>query len=463
MPKKSNKVRVKKAKSNSSSSTSRAGAPKDSHSTIDDWIDAGEVAFLQQDATRAIALFTAALDRINSTKGDDSLKSEDPSRLSLQQIQVLEKRAGAKLSLGDQDGARADYLKALSVVGNASSPEMIERKAGLFLYVGQLSEGADALENYQSGIDGLQSALSLLSDATDAKMNRSSDRDDTDRDPVIQLREVRQQLASAYCSVAELYMTDLCFEECAEQQCEESITKALNLCSSTDDTATLPALVDAWQAMSNLRLSQKRGVEAVDYILKVYDSMRVGCRSLAKLVGLKELHDEGDLDSETSPPDETQASELENLEEVQRLPGYEFRCQTAKLLLECSSVLREAADTTSDPGRYNECAQAAIDVLGSLLAENDEVVEIWLLVGEAFMAMGSPNSEMAEQYWMRSKEMLAAIHESLEQQLADANDEEEEDDLQRQLDEVVCQLEDVTTKLEGLEADDEEMDVETNT
>lgn len=463
MPRKSKKVRVKKAKRNSSPSAARAGATVDSQSTIEDWIDAGEAAFLQQDTTRAIGLFTAALDKIASSKGDQNFKDDDASKLLIQQIQLLEKRAGAKLALGDQDGAKTDYQRALMLVETASSPEMIERKAGLFLYVGQLSEGAEALENYQSGIEGLQSALSLLSDRADTEMSARTDCDDADRDPTNQLRDVRQQLVSAYCSVAELYMTDLCFEECAEQECENSITKALNLCSSTADAVPLPALVDAWQAMANLRLSQKRGVEAVDYILKVYDSIRVGCQSLASLVGLNDLHEEDEPDDQTSPPDENQASELENLEEVQRLPGYEFRCQASKLLLECSAVLRDATNSASDSGRSNECAQAAVDVLGSLLAENDEVVEIWFLVGEAFMAMAPPNSEMAEHYWLQSKDMLSAIQESLEQQLAETNDEEEEEDLQRQLDEVLCQLEDVTTKLEGLGGDDEAMDVETNT
>jgi hypothetical protein len=37
---------------------------------------------------------------------------------------------------------------------------------------------------------------------------------------------IRHQICSALCSVAELYLTDLCFEEDAEAQCERALDEA---------------------------------------------------------------------------------------------------------------------------------------------------------------------------------------------------------------------------------------------
>jgi tetratricopeptide (TPR) repeat protein len=470
MPNKSKKVRAKKAKtkkmnsSSSSWSTTTAAPTTRRLATIEDWIEAGDSAFLQQDAEQAIELYTEALDRISVLQvitADLSSSSTSSSQFVqgsplMHRIQLLEKRAGARLALSDRDGARDDYRSALkemqSVAAAADvSADVLERRAGLFLYVGQLSEGADALASYRSGIGCLQLALArreveqIPDSRTTTNKPASDPKDDEDENgTVTQLGETRQQLASAYCSVAELYLTDLCFEDNAEQECENCIGKALELSSSSD-------AVDAWQAMANLRLSQKRGPEAAECVLRVFDVIRVGCQSLAALVGLRDGHDP---DDRASSSDSKQAVELQNLEEVQRLPGFEFRCQTVKLLLECSAVLK--SESTTDDGasgssrRASKCARAAIDVLGSLLAENDEVVEVWFLTGEAFMALYPPNPEMAAHYWGQAHEMLYAIQESLEQQVAEASDEEDEDELQRQLDDVVCQIEDVASKLADL-------------
>lgn len=63
----------------------------------------------------------------------------------------------------------------------------------------------------------------------------------------------RKLIAKAYCSIAELYMTDLCYEEDAEQLCEKSIMQALD---------TDPDSLDAHQTLASLRLSQGRPVDA---------------------------------------------------------------------------------------------------------------------------------------------------------------------------------------------------------
>jgi tetratricopeptide (TPR) repeat protein len=392
--------------------------------TVDELLAAADHALLTQDTSHAIALYTQAIK--GSAVANDMVSS------------ILEKRAGARLSMADQLGALEDYQQALVVLSENINTDsaMFEQKAALHFYIGQLCEGQDALKAYKFGIDLLEKALtsrqkqSESSSTAELSCTGATDQDSsTQPSPQQLLQETQRLLASAYCSTAELYLTDLCFEENAEQECEFYIQKSLALKDATGESS-----IDALQAVSSLRLSQKRGVEAVDPILCVYAKLKRGCEALAKLTGLCD---------DDKAADEQQAQELLELDSAQNLPDFEFRCQTAKLLLECTAVLKEQSDL-----RWRNCAKAAVLVLGSLMAENDEVIEIWFLMGEANYAMDCP--EVAVHYWTRTKEMLTCVQESLEQEIADSLNEEEEDVLQQQLDEVTCQLDDVTTKLDHI-------------
>ena len=139
------------------------------------------------------------------------------------------------------------------------------------------------------------------------------------------------------------------------------------------------------------------------------------------------------------------------MEAANNLPEFEFRCQTAKLLLECAQLTQKQPDTN------DQCLKAAISVLGSLLAQNDEVVEIWYLTGCAFAARKPPLSDPARFYLDRAMEMLTDVHKALEQEARFGGGDDEE--LQEQLAENKVQMEDVQSKLAELapaEADMEE-------
>lgn len=69
----------------------------------------------------------------------------------------------------------------------------------------QLHEGREALDFYESG-------LQLLKRQHDRIAGNSTEGDAT----------LKQKLCMAYCSVAELFLTDLCFEQDAEQRCQVS-------------------------------------------------------------------------------------------------------------------------------------------------------------------------------------------------------------------------------------------------
>lgn len=68
-------------------------------------------------------------------------------------------------------------------------------------------------------------------------------------------------MAKAFCSIAELYLTDLCFEEEADVKAEEAIKKSLEV---------FPDLLDALQTLASIRLSQNRKREACELLSQVY-------------------------------------------------------------------------------------------------------------------------------------------------------------------------------------------------
>jgi hypothetical protein len=247
---------------------------------------------------------------------------------------------------------------------------------------------------------------------------------------------IRRQLCGAYCSVSELYMTDLCFDQNAEQNCESALNAALEL----DDKSS----PDVVQAMANLRLSQNRGFEAVSYILESYARVKVGCEAMADLVGLSADDDEDGMESEVAGENAAKELKGEALEAANSLPGFEFRCQMSKLLLECGTILEDISEDAEKRTEQKKfCIEAAIQVLGSLLAENDEVIEIWFLLGCAFTSTEPKNVDSAKHYFENSLEMLQKVKKGLEQEMPS-------EEISASLADVTQKISDVQQRLDSL-------------
>lgn len=380
---------------------------------------------------KALLNYQAALPLLEEEEADNN-NSQD---LAI----ILTKLGDCKVSMGDQDGARDDFERAIALTPPGP------KRAGLYLNVGQLSLEDDALEAHELGIADLQRCIAQYyeeeqEDDTIMTVDTDTDANNT----TTSLKDLQQQLAKAHVTVAELYLTDLCFAENAEQTCELHVQKAMELCN--------PPLVDALQVMTSLRLSQQKE-GATTYILQVYDQLKTGCEALATLVGLKE-----EDPTETSSKKDDEAVEFTEIDAADNLPGYEFRCQTAKLLLECASSSENESTTKQ------QCVQAAIHVLGSLLAEEDEVVEVWYLLGCAFDMMQQPtHPDLAQHYWESALQMLLKVQEQLKQEV----DYEDDDDVLEQLTEVEGQIQEIQNKLQrlleqegGVVVDNENDDVE---
>lgn len=247
----------------------------------------------------------------------------------------------------------------------------------------------------------------------------------------------------------------MCDEPGAEANCEKELESALkldelssefyNAISKTKmengETDLPPPPPDALQTMANLRMSQSRPQDALSCILKAYDRMKTGCEAMATLVGLSK--DNEDVDTREN------AQELLEVDAASGLPSYEFRCQTAKLFMEIASVIeceeKQASSASNDNNATKKCAETAIQILGSLMAENDEVVEVWYLLGCAFMASSPPQVESAQYYWDQCMTMLIKVKQDIEEAIDDESDHVEE-----QLEAINQQIEEVQKKLEEI-------------
>lgn len=76
-----------------------------------------------------------------------------------------------------------------------------------------------------------------------------------------QLRMLKSQMAKAYCSIGEIYLTDLCYEENAEEKCEEAIGRAIAVDKDS---------MDGQQGVSRILFSQRRSLLSALLLLNSY-------------------------------------------------------------------------------------------------------------------------------------------------------------------------------------------------
>ena len=226
---------------------------------------------------------------------------------------IMDALADAYLQLDQVDQATLLLEKSITLAPHSG--------AAKWLSLAQLKRGEDAAACYDRGI-------ALLSSPT-AQPSQ----------PV--------PLASAHCGVIELYMTDLCDMENAEQLCEDHLTHALQLHPDGFEPNTMAA---------SLRLVQQRQEEAVVHVDKVIASITA-------------------VDSATTLA-------TENVEEFS-LP---LRFSAGKSMIEV--------------GRY----EAAAGVLEGVLYGDDGNPEVWCVLGVCYQSL--KEYELSKQYLEKCVSML---------------------------------------------------------
>ena len=133
------------------------------------------------------------------------------------------------LQAGELEKAQQCLGRAITV-----QPNQGHRK---YFSLAQLFSGQESLELFKHGITVLESTLPEIDpNSEDGK-------------------EMKKELASAYCAIAELYMTDLCDNPEAETECTQSIQKSVEVD---------PQNPESWQTKARLHLIKNEFQQAKD-------------------------------------------------------------------------------------------------------------------------------------------------------------------------------------------------------
>uniref|UniRef100_A0A8C7XJ20 Si:dkey-12j5.1 n=1 Tax=Oryzias sinensis TaxID=183150 RepID=A0A8C7XJ20_9TELE len=228
-------------------------------------------------------------------------------------LQALDMQGHICSELGDTQKAKGVFLRAVEL-----SPDEGHSK---YMYLGQIHTGLEAIGYYTKGIQVL---LSTMEKQETAQAGAAAAATVEDKE-----LPSEKDVSVAYCSIAEIYLTDLCMEEGAADKCRESIEMALKYQHDNPE---------ALQLMASYLFSTERNQEGKEYLLKSVGTWL--------------------------PAQKQSTSSSSTEEDVQKdIPPYESRITTAKLLMECEEY------------------EMAVDVLEGLLEEDDEVVQVWYLSG----------------------------------------------------------------------------------
>jgi tetratricopeptide (TPR) repeat protein len=221
------------------------------------------------------------------------------------------------VELGEQ-GAAQDAFKAAV----ALDEEGVNDGAEKFLWLAQLNDegGAESVRWFNKGIEVLRREVGEL----EGKLKR----------PEVEelLDEKKQKIANALCGIAEVYMTDLSWEEDAEARCEAAVTEAL---------LVAPNSPSPLQTLASVRISQERAEDARAALT----------RSMA-------LWKDLDVDDPN-------------------VPDFSTRISLSRLLMEA------------------KMEEEAIEVLERLIGENDSSVEAWYLGGWCLHLLAEKQKEAA--------------------------------------------------------------------
>jgi tetratricopeptide (TPR) repeat protein len=227
--------------------------------------------------------------------------STPPSVAALPALNLL---GEIQVELGDPESAREAFEAAIAI-----DPLGASDGAEKFLWMAQLNEegGAKSVAWFEKGIEVLKREIGEL----EGKLVKKTEVTDL-------LEEKKQKVANSLCGIAEVYMTDLSWEEDAEARCEAAVTEALLFAPSNPEPL---------QTLASIRISQLRHEDAKAALARSMDLWK-------------------DLD-----PDDD------------RVPDYSTRISLSRLLMEA------------------ELEDEAFEVLERLIGENDGSVEAWYLGG----------------------------------------------------------------------------------
>ncbi|XP_058878468.1 uncharacterized protein si:dkey-12j5.1 [Acipenser ruthenus] len=287
--------------------------------------------------------------------------------------------------LGNEEKAKQVFLRAVAL-----SPEEGHSK---YMYLGQVHSGMEAVQYFGKGIEAMLNALEKQTTPAAAAAAISLD------DPGV----TNKDISVAFCSIAEIFFTDLCMDDGAAEKCKEAIDKALQYD---------PENPEALQLMASYLFSIEKTQEGKEFLMR---SVAAWLPSMQKKTDQTPREKQGDG-----------AQDGDSLENV--FPPYESRITTTKLLIEAEEY------------------ELATEILESLLEEDDEVVQVWYLLGwVCYLQVEKPEEteafkDSARTYLTKAKKLYVKVKcddspmlEHMEQLLAELRPGEDLLDLEEDL------------------------------
>ena len=280
-----------------------------------------------------------------------ALQYEKALEIREDDVGVLDALGEIYFQLGDMERACPLFARSVELEPDGSYAK--------HMYLGQLYEGAEAAACFVKGIALLERSLAEPVAETAAMATAGGP----------EHARLRRALSNACCSLAELYMTDLCDEEGAEVACDAYANRAV---------ATDGGNAEALRVLADLRCCQQRAADAKPLLLRAVELME------ALYPADDDELDDGAADvvedsvataTVATASAATAAAACGGADDpLSQLPPYAARLRAAQVALEL------------------ELYDAASTLLARLLNEDDSNMEVWFLLGDAYLGAGDAAS-----------------------------------------------------------------------
>lgn len=256
-------------------------------------------------------------------------------------LHALDTMASIQMEMGNVESAKNLYEKLILL-----SPDEGFSK---YMCLAQLSSGIEAVKFYKKGVELMLIEFNKQSDKSNQPSTSKQDEEDEQDSNCVN----KLDISTAFCSIAELYLTDLCMEEDAENLCKFYLDKSIEY--DPKNPETLQLLASYWLSKDDIDQAKRFIIESVENWLPKYTE---ACES-GPLV------------------DPSQAITL----------SYDSRINTARILTEVEEF------------------DKAVTVLEQLVEEDDEVIYIWYMLGWVNYCKGEDYFSNAKFYLKKANEV----------------------------------------------------------
>lgn len=353
-------------------------------------------------------------------------------------VSALETMGTILCEKGNLKQAKEKFQRAVTLEPEKGYPK--------YMSLAQLVEGEESVKYFTKGIE--------LMEKRKGKLIKGDDEEEEEVEgamalpstsPMAKLEELQSDISRGHISVAEIYLTDLCESEDAPSICKHHLDKAIE---------TRPNSAEAQQLLASWCISMMDDDdEAEDKFEEAKKAIKTGVGlwlpQYQKATAENDDDDDDDESSRTTAaalfggPSTSSAAAV--ADPVQPCPlSIEERINTAKILIE---LFMMKADE-------DQLANLAVEVLDTVLDEDDENIFVWYLLGWIGCMQGKEqyvNSKLSLEQALQigskkgfiqsgstygvDKEQIEAVLSELKTKMADENVIEEEEEDEEGLDE----------------------------